>query len=168
MASTSSAVKAIFTRSTTADVNSRRRKGTMEPKFWGNQIDLLNSSGHFSRNRCRRACGGITRCRDSGMLTNGLGSNQKAKKQEAPLPSRAVLTPVSDPAATDKKVNFSCFTCYTLTFLFSLNYNFKKLTSFLLYRESNLLTKKKILSFGRKIKKEEKKIPYFKKYVPNL
>lgn len=118
MASTSSTVKAMFRRSKIVHVNSgRRRRGIMETKFWGNQINLLRTSkyyspGHFSRSRFRRACEGITRCQDSGMLTNGLGSNQKAKKQEAPLPSRAVLTPVSDPAATEKKVNFSCLTCY--------------------------------------------------------
>lgn len=117
MASTSSTVKTIFIRSTTttAPVNSGRKR-TMKAKFWDNPIDRFRtskyyySSGHFSRSWCRcwRASDGITRSQDSGILANGLRSNQKAKEQEAPhIPSRAVLSPVSDPAATGKKRVFT-------------------------------------------------------------
>lgn len=112
----SSSVKAMLVRSAMADLYSRRR--LLKGKYGINcdEIDLLrrancpsSSSVNFSRSRwwSRRGGGRISLCQESGGRGNGIRSNlsKPRRKQQHPLPSQAILSPVSDPSApTTKKV----------------------------------------------------------------
>lgn len=92
----------MFIKSITDDVYTRR---LLKGKY-GDQFDILRANpSSIQVSRWSYGGGGrVSWCQDSRMKANGF-SNPKPKRREPSLiRSRAILTPVSDPAPTTKKV----------------------------------------------------------------